>query len=87
MKRLILTPVEPLEDHSTYCLVIIDNDKYDSYFTDTVDFSTIKSTTYGLNSDIFSSPWDLHPVKTMNDLLNHPSVITCTEESHPELFI
>lgn len=87
MKRLILTPVEPLVDHCTYCLVIIDNDKYDSYFTNTVDFSTSNSTTYGLDSDIFSSPWDLHSVKSINDLLNHPSVLTYTEESHPELFL
>lgn len=87
MKRLILTPIEPLVDHSTYCVVTIDNGKYNSYFTNTVDFSTIKSITYGLDSDIFRSPWNLHSVKTMNDLLNHPSVVTYTEESHPELFL
>ena len=87
MKRLILTPVEPPKYHSTYCLVTIDNDKFDSYFTNTVDFSNIKHIDYSLDKPVFNKPWDLHSVKSMNDLLNHPSVLTCTEESHPELFL
>lgn len=87
MKRLILTPVEPLVDHCTYCLVIIDNGKYNSYFTSIVDFSNVKDIDYNLDTPVFNSPWDLRSVKTMNDLLNHPSVLTCTEESHPELFL
>lgn len=87
MKRLILTPVEPLEGHSTYCLVVINKGKYDSYFTNTIDFSKVKHIDYALYKPVFNDPWNLHSVKSMNDLLNHPSILTYTEESHPELFI
>lgn len=87
MKRLILTLVEPLEHHCTYCLVVIDNGKYDSYFTSEIDFSKITHINNNLDIPVFNEPWNLHSVKSMNDLLNHPSVLTCIEESHPELFI
>lgn len=87
MKRLILTLAKPLIDHCTYCLVIINNDKYDSYFTSSIDFSKISHINCNLYTPVFNKPWDLRSVKSMKDLLNHPSVLTYTEESHPELFI
>lgn len=86
MKRLILTlPIVPI-NHCRYCLIVLDKNKAGYYFANTIDFSKVKSYTSRLYEKTFNRPWTLF-IESIDDLLNHPSVITYTEESNPELFI